>query len=1616
MSEGASFSTSPEPINLVADQSSDPRNDFRALDAQIQAHQERDKNRSVLGWTVSQFYRSDENSLDSMQRLRDQAAQAQAQGDTATFNSLQSQISQRIKDDESATNFQDELSHYIGGGLKTAALFFGPGMLAKKKLPIVGMAATVALYGADQAKVGDFNFENAGTFSADFLEGGIKGGALRSVFGLLGTKMQASNIAVKGMAMGTSSRLIETGLSRNNWISDGGLDLGKGTGALWNTVAQPKALLADAALFTVAHGMAKGANAMTNGALSRPFYQNVLTSGTFGLSNGTYAEIMRQQEVNPNGSLNWAEVVKRGLLQGGVDAIAGAPGGLAMDPGFRRAPLQTMRADARAVAENFGQMKDTAVDATSSWLNRAGSSLSDWMVPGGGPQFAYATAGGARFNGEFTPAPSRPLSERLGATYMTADNTTAGNNGTGNNGDAITAPPRLASSAPSFREQPTGSKPGEQLGMAEPVKPIRLTPEAQAEPTARVKVTPSTAKETTFETLLAEASADGATPQQMQNLYGFMKENPIIDGYASKVYLERFDQSGVRTALEGFYKPERFTFEPTLLDQATSEAYNKLRQWAKSPLVRAAPEAMATNLNKFLAVEDAKGVDLRPTLRQVGATTQDPVIRQVLSRVLGVDYNALSAFHDPSRSMTIDPAQLNLALQDAHFLADVRAGRAVPPTLTEPIKQATGEQDAGTATDATDVGAQSFMGRDAATRGKAAEATEQPPLDPRQVELAAKANAIRDGQVAAAVGDLTSMEAGKRSAALSKLAGNLEHPTAPQWFEAWRAEAAQNLFRGTILATPEVMALPPETVRTFLAGAGGNAQKLQARLDLLTSTVNTFKSTPETTKALVDLAVRDPYAVDAIVTTVNGRNGQQYAEFLNRGIAEGKPISQLSQLHFTFQEAPHVAEKLLEMQATGELDVAALLNRMGHPKFGQELKQQVIKRVERGDSAQKIEGERIFGEMLAENTFRNSPDTLVRLIELSDANPAALQEVVSPPRPPLPPRGKPGEPKPRPERMDPRIQTAYLELVKLVTPQAQTIEQIKQITDAAKAGNGNAAYSAAKGLVSAEQLPTLDALIGAVATKNPNLVPVEIAEHGREEAMRAKAEREGQQGGGRSDDGKFGPRQPVNTGERPLTTDPATGPAVKPAELPGEQRPGAGEEPGSRPPAEGEQPGPPRDKVGSGEDFVVVGDDPHTDAVEPIRVLPAGEEVRTNTGEEVRQPEKVEPAAVDPAVARASMVSKIAEKFPGQPEFAERLADLAGEHPQWVDQVLYRAGHPRFGETFRRVAVEQITSADQLARFAAPAAMGEARLLDAFRDNPQVGNALAEMSARGEINADNILNRMNNPYFGRTFAEVLTNRMQDTTNPPTPAEIAGDAIFVRALAQRSIGFWPEIADRIVELGGGNTRALQDVLNSPQRQRELERPYKDMIKQLTPQAQSIEQLAAVANAVKNGQGQEALQLAEAIRPQNDAQWGYTQQLISGLAAKDAAGLATVQQNRPRLPRPDGGGGGQRQGGGQRRDGGGQRRPQPVANPEAEDGGAGEQPTFTQRQNRYADRTADLEAQAAAEAELAAKQADWQRRKGRDRDHDDGYGGGGRPGGRRQRGGANSKRWDDEGYDE
>lgn len=1665
MSEGASFSTSPEPLNLVPEQSSGPQNSFRALDAQIEAHQERDKNRSVLGWTVSQFYRSDENSLESMQRLREQAAQAQASGDTATAARLQGQIAQHIKTDESATNFQDELSHYIGGGLKTAALFLGPGLLSRKKLPIIGMAATVGLYGADQAKVGDFNFDNAGAFTADFLEGGVKGGALRSVFGLLGQKMHASNIAVKGMAMGTSSRLIETGLSRNNWMTDGSLDLGKGGGALWNTVAQPKALLADAALFTVAHGMAKGANAMTNGALSRPFYQNVLTSGTFGLSNGTYAEIMRQQETNPNASLNWGEVVKRGLLQGGVDAIAGAPGGLAMDPGFRRAPVQTMRADARAIGENFGQMKDTVLDTTSGFLNRTTSSLSDWMTPGGGPQFAYATAtaGGGRYGGDFT-AP-RPMSERLGATYMTAQNTGADVTGTGGQrvlsdasgvqrapgevvappAEVVVAPNRVATNS-SFREQP-GAKPGEQVGMAEPGQPIRVTPEALGEPTARVaKVVPSNPKETSFESLLSKATGEGATPQDMVNLYGFMKETPIIDGYASKVYLERFEHDGVRTALEGFYKPERFTFEPSLEDKGTRAAYEKLRIWAKNPLVRSAPDLMAKNLQKYLAAEDAKGIDLRPTLRQVGATTQDPLIRQTLTRVLGVDFNALAAFHDPSRSMTVEPTQLDVAIQDAQYLQGVRMGVIRPPVVPQ-VEVPTGEQLPG---DAADL-AQSFMGRDAAAR--TAEAT-QPVVDPRQAELTAKANAIRDGQVTAAVGDLTAPEAPKRASALSRLGGLLDHPTAPQWFEAWRTEAAQNLYRGTILNAPEVTALPPETLRSFLAAGGGNAAKLEARLDLLTATVNTFKTSPEATRALVEHGITNPWAVQNILTTVNGRNGQQYADFLSRGLQEGKPLSELGQIHFTFQEAPHVAQKLVEMEASGELDVASLMNRMGHPKFGQELKQQVIKRVERGDSAAKIEGERIFGEMLAENTFRNSPDTLVRLLELADANPAALQEVVSPPRPPQPPREKGPRtgPPPRPERMDPRIQTAYLELVKLITPQAQSIEQIKQITDLAKAGNGNAAYSAAKALVPAEQLPTLDALVGAVATKNANLVPPEIAARGREEAMRAKAEREGRP---LTNTGE----RPTTTGERPIDTTTNTGgrPPGTAEEIPGagEQRPGTGEQrpgeelpgTGQRPPNEQPQPVPgevTRDQTHTGEDFVVTGDNPHTKEVEPIRVelTRPGEEVRTNTGEEARTPAeevrtntgedltaKVEPAPVDPAVARASLVQKIGAKFPEAPQFAERLADMAGDQPQLVDQILYRAGHPRFGEAYRRVVAEQVNSPEQLARFASPTALAEARLLDAFRETPQVGNALAEMAARGEINPDNILNRMNNPYFGRTFTEVLTNRLQDTTNPPTAAEVAGDAIYLRALAKRSIGFWPEIADRIVELGGGNARAMQDVLNSPRNNRELERPYKDMVKQLTPQAQSIEQLAEVANAVKRGQADEALRLAETIRPQNDAQWGYTQDLIRGLAANDAAGLATVQQNRPRFPRTDGGGqrdGGQRRdGGGQRRDGGGQRRDGqrppavtegdpvvPVVDP-TESGG--EQPTsFRQRQNRYADRPrtdiAALEAQAAAEAELASKQAEWQRRKGRNRGDDDYGGGGGRPGGR-NRGGANRNRWED-----
>lgn len=291
-----------------------------------------------------------------------------------------------------------DAAHYVVGGLKTAALFLGGtkgNFLGKGGA--VGLAATVALYGLDRVGVHD----DAKTAATNFALGGLEGGLTKGLFHGMG-EMGIQNWAAKGVVLGAGNRGIHELTTPSTFTdANGNLSVGQGLLDAGARVFDPKAMITDAALFGVAHGMTRGANWLAGGAIdARPLYNTVITSSSFGLSSGAYSEYSKQRA--EGGNIDFGKVLTHGLIQGGVDALAGVPGGVVADSGFRGAPRETLRHDVATVKNNLGVVGDNIRNSTSSLFDPLK------MDFGPKPAFAFAVEGTGNGGTAGAVEPARP--------------------------------------------------------------------------------------------------------------------------------------------------------------------------------------------------------------------------------------------------------------------------------------------------------------------------------------------------------------------------------------------------------------------------------------------------------------------------------------------------------------------------------------------------------------------------------------------------------------------------------------------------------------------------------------------------------------------------------------------------------------------------------------------------------------------------------------------------------------------------------------------------------------------------------------------------------------------------------------------------------------------------------------------------------------------------------------------------------------------------------------------------------------------------------------------------------------------------------------------------------
>jgi hypothetical protein len=123
--------------------------------------------------------------------------------------------------------------------------------------------------------------------------GAGKGVSTKAVFSLVG-KLEAAP-SIKGMMMGSTSRLIDQVFTPGNFYNNQHFDAAGGTLNALKTAYSLPALAVDAATFGLAHGALKVGSLATAGKLGESAVATTMFNGaTFGLTSGAMAETQRQ--------------------------------------------------------------------------------------------------------------------------------------------------------------------------------------------------------------------------------------------------------------------------------------------------------------------------------------------------------------------------------------------------------------------------------------------------------------------------------------------------------------------------------------------------------------------------------------------------------------------------------------------------------------------------------------------------------------------------------------------------------------------------------------------------------------------------------------------------------------------------------------------------------------------------------------------------------------------------------------------------------------------------------------------------------------------------------------------------------------------------------------------------------------------------------------------------------------------------------------------------------------------------------------------------------------------------------------------------------------------------
>lgn len=283
---------------------------------EIRQHEREKQSQSYLSKIFDGVYRGDDKSLDRLRTIASELSIADPHG--SVDKQQRERVQEAIRKDKNQQEWQASVSKWGGVIAKTAPL------LMDGKVGFVGAAISSAL---GEAKPSD----SLSVQMADFALGAGKGLLTKTAFSESARipVNGVGSLALRATALGVTSRAIETGLSRSNYLdpTSSEYSFSTGMGNLAKQTFHPYAIATDLASLGLAATVLGAANQASGGMVMRDVFASRIASGaSFGFASGSLGEAQRQ--LMSGQDIDFGKILLDGGKQAVASGIAAIPGGI----------------------------------------------------------------------------------------------------------------------------------------------------------------------------------------------------------------------------------------------------------------------------------------------------------------------------------------------------------------------------------------------------------------------------------------------------------------------------------------------------------------------------------------------------------------------------------------------------------------------------------------------------------------------------------------------------------------------------------------------------------------------------------------------------------------------------------------------------------------------------------------------------------------------------------------------------------------------------------------------------------------------------------------------------------------------------------------------------------------------------------------------------------------------------------------------------------------------------------------------------------------------------------------------------------------------------------------